>query len=166
MRKHLCAVLFLALSAPAANAQVEEKQPPKDVQRYGFDYVPTLYPQKEPKEALASVLKAMDDRRVDYLLAQLAEPKYVDARVAEYRAQFPQSKPAAQAFLAFDRLVQDTVQYYLTDPVLVREMRMFARDATWDVADDVATGVHKDVPARKMVFRRIGDRWFLENRQQ
>jgi hypothetical protein len=169
MRKHprlLWAFLVLVLSAPAASAQIEEKPVPKDVLRYGFDYVPTLYSQNAPKEALASILKAIDDRRVDYLLAQLADPKYVDAQVAEYRAQFPQGKPEGQTFLAFDRLVQDTTQYYLRDPVLVRELRMFSRDGTWDVADDVATGVHKDVPARKMFLRRIGERWFLENRQQ
>jgi hypothetical protein len=161
------AVLLIVLPTVAPTAQDEEKKtPPKDLPRYGFDYVPTLYPQKAPKEALTSIVKAIDDRRIDYLLAQLADPKYVDAQVNEYRAQFATSKPEAQAFLAFDRLVQDTVRYFLSDPVLIRELRMFSRDAVWEVADDVATGVHKDVPARKMVMRRVGERWFLENKQQ
>ena len=160
-------LLLLALSTAPTTAQDDEKKaPPKDLPRYGFDYVPTLYPQKTPKEALTSIVKAIDQQRVDYLLAQLADPIYVDAQVAEYRPQFAKNKPDARTFLAFDRLVQDTVAYYLSDPLLVRELRLFARDGAWEVNDDAATGVHKDVPARKMFLRRIGERWFLENRQQ
>src|SRR5262245_56320977 len=39
------------------------------------------YPQGSPKETLASVLKTIDLKRFDYLLAQLADPDWVDARV-------------------------------------------------------------------------------------
>lgn len=162
----LLALLLLALPAVAPSAQDEEKKaPPKDLPRYGFGYLPTLYPQKTPKELCTSIVKAIDAQRVDYMLAQLADPQFVDARVAEYMPSFAKSAPDAQTLLAFDRLVQETVQYYLTDPALVRQLRLFARDAVWEEADDVATGVHKDVPARKMVLRRIGDRWFMENKQ-
>jgi hypothetical protein len=164
----LPALLLAALPALTAAAQDEEKKPPPmvDLRRYGFDYSPQLYPQKSPKDAIKSIVKAIDAKRVDYLLAQLADPKYVDARVAEYKAFFPKGKDEVRALLAFDRLVSETVAYYLDDPLLVRELRLFARDAAWDVADDVATGTVKEVPARKVFLRQIGDRWFLENRQQ
>jgi hypothetical protein len=158
--------LLLMLFGRAATAQDEKKEPPKDEARYGFAYSPILYAQKTPKEAITSIVKAIDTKRVDYLLAHLADPKYVDAQVAEYRPQFPKFKDEARTVLAFDRLVRETVDYYFSDPALVRELRVFARDGAFDVNEDAAVGVAKDLPARKMFFKRIGDRWFLENRQQ
>jgi hypothetical protein len=154
-------LLLSALLAVGVIAQEPENPP-----RYGFDYNPVLYPQKKPDDAIKSIVKAIDAKRVDYLLAQLADPKFVDAQVADYRALFPRGKEDARTFLAFDRLVTDTVQYFLSDPILVKELRKFAAEASWEVEDALATGTRKDVPARKVFLRRIGDRWFLENRQQ
>jgi len=159
-----CFVLVPALVAMTATAQ--DEKPDKESARFGFDYTPSLYPQKTPNEAVKSIVKAIDNKRVDYLLAQLADPKYVDAQVAQYRALFTKGKEEARTFLAFDRLVNETVEYFLSDPVLVKELRLFARDAKWDVEDDVAAGSVKDVPGRKVFLKHIGERWFLENRQQ
>jgi hypothetical protein len=161
IRPFECALVLSALLAVVVPAQE-----PQDPPRYGFDYNPILYPQKKPEDAIKSIVKAIDAKRVDYLLAQLADPKFVDAQVADYRASFPKGKEDARTFLAFDRLVSDTVEYFLSDPILVKELRKFARDATWDIEDQLATGTLKDVPARKVFLKRIGERWFLENRQQ
>src|SRR5207249_2823881 len=43
------------------------------------------YPQGTAKEAFASVLEAIKKKRIDYLLAQLAEPDWVDGRVDAYQ---------------------------------------------------------------------------------
>ena len=136
------ALLLLVLPALAPSAQDEEKKPPKERPRYGFEASPILYPQATPKETIASVVKAIDAQRVDYMLAQLADPKFVDTQVAEYRRLFPNSKGDAQEFFAFDKLVNETVAYYLSDPILLRELRLFARDGVWEMADDAATGAH------------------------
>jgi hypothetical protein len=150
-------VLLAALAAPAQD---------KGTPRYGFDHVPNVYAQKTPKEAVASVVKAIDANRIDYLLAQLADPKYVDRQVADYKAFFPSAKDEARTFLAFDKLVSETAAYFQSDPVLIRELRLFAREGTWDVNEDIATGSVKEVPARKVFLRRMGERWYMENRQQ
>ena len=164
MRQAACSVLLLLLPALVATAQDDEKK--KEPPRYGFDYNPTLFPQKAPKELMASVIKAIDIQRVDYLLAQLADPKFVDAQVGDYKALFPKAKDEARTFLAFDKLVGETVQYFTSDPILVKELRRFAREADWDVNEDAAVGTVKDVAARKVFLKRVGERWFLENRQQ
>src|SRR5262249_57315735 len=57
--------------------------------RYGLELDSKTYPQSTPKEALASLLKAVDARRVDYVLAQLANPDWVDRRVKESGGGFP-----------------------------------------------------------------------------
>jgi hypothetical protein len=164
----LLPALTLPLLVAFAAAQNEEKKPqPKIGARYGFDYAPDLYPQKSPKDAMKSIIKAIDAKRVDYLLAQLADPKFVDDQVAQQRAALPgKGTPESRELLAFDRLVADTIQYFRDDPVLLRELRLFARDAAWEVEENVATGTVKDVPARKVFLKKLGDRWFLENRQQ
>jgi hypothetical protein len=167
MRNRLlgCALLLPMLAALMATAQ--DEKPAKEGVRYGFDYNQSLYPQKTPAETIGSIVKAIDNKRIDYMLAQIAEPKFVDGQVAQYKALFTKGKDEARTFLAFDRLVNETIEYFLSDPVLVKELRQFAnKDAKWEVEDDVATGTVKGVPARKVFFKRIGERWFLENRQQ
>ena len=159
-------LLLVAVPLLTASAQDEEKKAPKDRPRYGFDYNPTIYPQNTPKDTLASILKAIDNQRVDYMLAQLAEPKFVDQQVNAYRSQFPSAKDDAQTFLAFDKLVAETTRYYQSDPILVKQLRKFARDAEWETGDDVASGAVKDVAARKVNMKKIGERWYIENKQQ
>jgi hypothetical protein len=167
MRYHL-ALLLMVLPLLPATAQDDEKKPGdgKVMPRFGFEYVPKLYPQEKPQDAIASVIKAIDAHRIDYLLAQLADAKFVDAQVAQYRALYPGGKDEARTFLAFDKLVKETGEYFLSDPVLVRELRVFAREAAWDINEDIALGSVKDLPARKVFLRNIGGRWFLENKQQ
>jgi hypothetical protein len=162
-----CAVLAVLALVPllTAVAQDEEKKG-KEAVRFGFDANLTVYPQKMPKDTIGSVVKAIDNKRIDYLLAQLADPRFVDTQINEYRPLFPKAKDEAATFLAFDRLVAETVQHFQSDPILVKDLRRFARDAEWEVNDDVAVGALKDLAARKVFLKRIGERWFLENRQQ
>jgi hypothetical protein len=57
--------------------QLHAQEPKKDTKsttRYGIQPNVELYPQSTPKEALGSVLKAIDAGRLPYLLAQLADP--------------------------------------------------------------------------------------------
>jgi len=157
----LALVLFALFGAAAAAQDQEKKAPP----RYGFTYNPELYPQKKPQDALKSILKANDDKRVDYLLAQLADPKFVDAQVEDYQASVGKGDPALRSQVAFDRFVSDTIAYFRADPVLIKELRRFARDGMWEVEGMLATATLKGSP-RKVFFKQIGDRWFLENRQQ
>src|SRR6516162_7907779 len=67
IRPFECALVLSALLAVVVPAQE-----PQDPPRYGFDYNPILYPQKKPEDAIKSIVKAIDAKRVDYLLAQLA----------------------------------------------------------------------------------------------
>jgi len=157
----LAAVLF-ALFGAATKAQDEDKKVPP---RYGFAYNAELYPQKKPQDALKSVIRAIDGKRVDYLLAQLADPKFVDAQVANYQASIGKADPEVRTLAAFGRFVEDTIGYFQSDPVVVKELRLFARDGQWEVDDMLATATLKGSP-RKVFFKQIGDRWYLENRQQ
>jgi hypothetical protein len=50
------------------------------------------------------------------------------------------------------------------DPQAVKEMRRMLRDGVFADADPAATATHPEVKGRALYFRRVADRWFLENR--
>lgn len=162
--------------------------------RYNIEFNPIIYPQKTPQEALKSAVKAFDSDRYDYLLAHLADPKFVDARVAEYvtliygkdllqkeeieiaRESDPKKmkrlrvekdlRDRARFVVAFNRMVIETKKHHVEDPVLRKELRLMVREGEWDVEDDKATVTLKKVTTRKAIFRKRDDRWFQEERVQ
>lgn len=157
MMRYACLLVVLSLSA-----QNQERLST----RYGFEVNPSFYPQKKPEEAILSIVKAIENKRIDYLLAHLADPQFVDRTVAEYKSSITKGADSAKTFLAFDRLVSETSQYFLEDPTLLKELRRFGKEADWDVNDAQATGTLKTVQGRKVFLRKVDERWFLENRQQ
>jgi len=155
------ALILLAVFASAQD-EVKKKAPP----RFGFLVDEMTYPQKTPKDAMGSIIAALDRKKVDYFMAQIADPTYVEYWVERYKADFAQGKDEARRLLAFDRLVRETSENYLNDPLIVKDLRAFAKDAKWEETDGIAIGTTEMVPARKVFLKKIGERWFLENRQQ
>ena len=153
----LVAVVFLTGSLAA--------QPNGLASRYGYDVIENKYPQKSPEDALASVIKAIETKKFDYLMAQLADPIYVDKKIEEYKKLFA-GKEESRTLLAFDRLTKETAKYFQDDPLLVKELKRFAKEGMWDrtkAAKAVCT--LKALPGRQVFMRKIQSRWFLENRQ-
>lgn len=142
------AVLVVIVGVPGVMAQAPaDIQPPK---RYGIEPNLDTYPQATPKDTLTSVLSAIERKRVGYLLAHLADPGFVDTRVKELGG--------------FDELVKETTDKLAADPTTVKDLGRFLREGEWDVKDDSASARLKDVKDH-VYFRKIGGRWFLENRK-
>src|SRR5437667_9610302 len=80
MRKR---VAMGALLTIVVGVEAQQGDKGKVPQRYGLDLDAKRFPQSNPKEALGSVLKAIGDKRIDYLLAHLADPAFVDKRVSQ-----------------------------------------------------------------------------------
>jgi hypothetical protein len=99
--------------------------------RYGIAPDLKAFPQAMAKEALASVLKAVEAQRIDYLVAQLADPAFVDDRVKRlYAGQFePQ--------------VEDTRTRL--DPPTVELLKRFLKDGEWTEDKERVTVRLKDV---------------------
>ena len=121
---------------------------------------------EDAKEALQSAVKALEGKRVNYLVAQIADPAYVDNSIAEYKKFFQKGPEAGKTFLAFDRLVREVTTYYTEDPELLNELRRFAKDGEWDAKEDKASATVKALPGRQVFMKKLEGRWFLENRQQ
>jgi hypothetical protein len=150
MRRALILLIGL-LVVPAAWA--EPAKDAKPAAPFGIEADPAAYPQATAKDALASVLKVIDNKRIDYLLAQLADPKFVDERVKVYDGNF-------------DTLVKETTEHLANDPTLLRDLKKFAKQGEWDVAETAASVFLKDNKDKRAYFRKIGSRWYLENRQK
>src|SRR5262249_13863991 len=121
--------------------------------RYGIEGDLERYPQASPKEALSSVLKAIDHRKIDYLLAQLSDPEFVDKRVQKVHGG------------KFEGLVEETAAKLANDPGEVKKLRRFIDGGRWKTKNNTATATLKDVPEH-VYFRNIGGRWFLENQHR
>ncbi|HYT91841.1 MAG TPA: hypothetical protein VEL76_24210 [Gemmataceae bacterium] len=164
MRVLSASLLCLAVLA-GASAQTAGKGKP--VVNFNVEADFDKYPQKTPQEALNSVVKALTDRRVDYLLAHLADPAFVQAKLKILKAQMSASlTDDTKATLAFQRLVKATDEHFRDDPTKVRELGRFAKDGEWATAESGAAASLKLLPARKVFLKKVQDRWYLEDRDK
>ncbi|GEM_PF-452382 len=161
MKRFVCWAAFLCPVLLAA----QDDSARKLSKRYGYTHEPSLYSQKTPQEALQSIIKALDAKKIDYLLAHLSDPKFVDDRVAEYKA-FQKGSAEAKTVLAFERLARETVLHFQEDPLLIKELRQYVKDAEWEIQEATAVGTLKTASPRRVYLRKVEERWFLENRQQ
>jgi hypothetical protein len=117
--------------------------------RYGVAPDLKTYPQATAKEALGSVLKAIDANKFDYLVAQLAKPGFVDDRVKRLHAG------------KFEEQVQDTRARL--DPATVKLLRRFLADGKWTEEKTSAVVTLEDVKDRVVRLTRKDGRWFLDH---
>jgi hypothetical protein len=149
MRTAVAFGIMALLTIPVA-AQKREPPPPS---RYGIEADLEVYPQDSAKAALASAVKALDGRRYSYLAAQLADPDAVDKRVQALGGNF-------------ENFVKLVVDRYTLDPEALRELRRFASEGEGTESGDVATVTHKEIKGRQVYLRKVGGRWYLEDRQK
>jgi hypothetical protein len=67
---------------------------------------------------------------------------------------------------AFKQLVRDVSDKILDDPESFKDMRKLLSDGTFADTETGAKVTHPAVKDRALYFRKIGDRWFLEDRQE
>lgn len=179
----LCAfVVALVLGGPAVAQEFLKTVPP----RYDVLHNPDLYPQRTPKEALATVIGAIERGRFDYLAAHLTDPTVIDARLhstQEYfeRAAAEQIARSGQGLtgrelqerirdvgtrLNFRNLIDEMRVKAAEDREALADLKRFLRDAVFDESGAAATAKVKDVTDRAVYFKLIDGRWFLENRKE
>jgi hypothetical protein len=140
---HVCLLSLSLLIAAADDAKTS---------RYNVAPDLSAFPQKTPQQTLASVIKAAEAKRFDYLAAQLADPAFIDDRVQRlYGGHFAEQ-------------VEDT-RTRMDEPTLVL-LRRFVKEGTWQVAKESASVTLKEAPDRGIFFRPIGERWYMEHRMK
>src|SRR5262249_24121734 len=95
------------------------------------------------KEAFASVLKAIESKRIDYLLAQLSDPEWVDGRVEAYEG-------------GFGDLVKETTAKL--DPPAIKRLGRFLKEGEFETIDATVVVRLKDIKDRVVRLRRLAGR--------
>jgi hypothetical protein len=119
-----------------------------DGTRYGIAPDLKMYPQATAKQTLESILKAVESKRVDYVVAQLADPEFVDDRVKRlYGGRFEEQVEDTRARL---------------DPLTIKLLRRFLKDGNWREEKDRVT-VRLKADQQRLYFKKDNGRWFVEN---
>lgn len=121
---------------------------PANSARYGIAADLKTYPQETAKETLTSVIKAVENKRVDYVVAQLADPTFVDDRVKRiYGGRFEEQVGDTRGRL---------------DPLTIKELQRFLKDGDWRENKDRVT-VRLKSDQHHLYFKKENDRWFMEH---
>jgi hypothetical protein len=139
------ALVITLLAGTLACAQAANK-------RYGVELDRENFPQETPKEALDSIIKAIQMKKIDYLVAQLADPAFMDQYIKEHHGG------------KFDEMVRETTTHLVDKPETIKIFRRFLKEGKWE--GEKGTEASARVPGVKdtLFLRKIDDRWFLENR--
>jgi hypothetical protein len=179
MRSIAMSILVLSLSGQLLAQELDV--PP----RFEVLHNAELYKQDTPQNTLDSVLVAASRDRFDYVIAHLLDPALVDARLATNQVYFERvaneqvGATAAGQLLMGEELYNqvrrvavrlnvkqlgDQMRRKLADePNNLRELKQIARDGQFEAAGETAKATHKDLKGRALYFKKIGNRWFLEN---
>ncbi len=148
MRPVVAMLIGGVLLAPAL-AQV----PKKLDRRYNIDVDEDNFPQKKPKEALESLLKAIQLKKLHYVVAQLADPTWVDQRVKDVHGG------------DFQAMVKEVGTHLVDDPDIVPALRRYLTDGEWQ-EEGAKAAVSLKNSREQVFFQKIEGRWFLENRKK
>lgn len=160
----------------------------KPTSRFGILINDELYKQKTPKDTLNSVIQALERERFDYLAAHLLEPSFVNSRMQTFTPYFEKvaaeqiSKTGAGARLQsaelqmqvrekaetlnFKRLALDIRKKMLDDADNLKAMKKLLRDGQFVEEGDSARATLKDEKDVAIYFKKIENRWFMENRRE
>jgi hypothetical protein len=142
--------LFTLLGVLALAAQDGANLTP--AKRHGVDLDLKTYPQTAPKDVLGSLLKAVDAKRVDYVLAQLADPEWVDRRVKETSG-------------GFAALVEECTARLVGNEAVVRRLKKMLAAGEWKIDTAAASVRLKETDDGVLFFRKMSGRWYVENRK-
>jgi hypothetical protein len=142
------ALVLLAVANVLAQEKKAEPPPP----RFGVKSDLEAYPQGSAKETMKSIATALERTRMDYILAHLTNPIFVDEKVKEFNGDFE----------AFARNADE----HLADPKRRQEFLRFLKEGTVEESGTSAKVTLKDVPKKQLTFRQTGGRWFMDNENE
>lgn len=164
------AALVIATVAGSLCAQPAPAPPP----RYTIPSEIDIYPQDSPKQALASMAKAFDRKRVEYLLAHLVEPAFVDAKFPQYyRAKYgklpeddrelPPAQQAERIKATLETFVAEVNEHLAAHPKQALRLSRLLREGAVEEQGTGAKVTLKDAPESVLTLRQIDGRWFMIN---
>lgn len=154
---------------------------------FGIFLNPDLYPQNTPQKALESAIGAIERDRTEYLLAHLLDPGFVKDRLNALTPYYEklaadQIASTGQGMKLKGTELQDRVrerglqlnfkafaeavrQKLADEPTNIKELKLFLSDGKFSIMGDTAQVTHRSFKDKTIFFKKIGERWYLENRK-
>jgi hypothetical protein len=88
-----------------------------------------------------------------------------DRRVPHEPSQLALLVASESRVRGFQRLIADIREKSTDDPGHLKELRRFARDGAIEESGDTAKVSLRDIKDRAVYLKKIGQRWYVENRQ-
>jgi hypothetical protein len=129
------------------------QEPKLAKQRHGVEIDRENFLQTTPKDTLESIVKAIQMKNIPYVVAQLADPMFVDQRVADVHEG------------SFEKMVRETSAQLADNPDTLKMFRRYLKEGKWDEQGNTASA-RLDDTKDALYFRKINERWFLENRKR
>jgi hypothetical protein len=148
--RFLSAMLAAAIMTSFAATQEKNEPGPN---RFDVIYDPGNYPQATPQEALGSVIKALGRDRYDYLVAHLLDPAFVDDQLKSEKTTPAQLSKSVKAHME-------------EDPELLKLMKRFLAEGDFSAGAERVTVSLKGVDDKQVFLRKVGQRWYMENRRK
>lgn len=129
----------------------QQESTPKPFQRHGIPKDPTTFKQNTPDQLRQSLLKALNTKRIDYILAHLADPAFVDTSVQNHFEG------------KFDGMVKESTAKLVDSPLGV-QLKTILQEGDLIIQNNLATITHTHHKNKSIHLRKAGDFWYLENR--
>ncbi|MCX7701702.1 MAG: hypothetical protein N2039_12570, partial [Gemmataceae bacterium] len=164
------AMILATAVVPAASAQEVPQRPP----RFGIPAEPESYPQDSPKQLLASLRKAFERKRVDYVLAHLLDPVFADRKMEQYyRQRFGKSRAEDRELTreqlderekkALELFVAEVNDHLSMEPKQSQIFFRLLKDGVVEESGTMATVSHPSAGGLRLSLRQMGGQWFLLN---
>jgi hypothetical protein len=134
-------------------AAAQDKKAEAPAARYGIAADPETYPQVSAKQTLASIAKALERKRIEYVLAHLTNPDYVDDAVQKLGGKL-------------DELVAAVGAHMADHPKETQALIRILKEGAVDETGTTAKATHKDVPGRQITLVQRDGRWFMNNENE
>lgn len=137
---------LLALFPPVPQQAL--KQEP--LKRFGILQDSATFEQKTPMQLRKSLLVALESKRIDYLLAHLADPEFIDQTVQKHYEG------------KFEGLVKESAGKLIGTP-LGNQLQAILKEGVLDIQKNKATIKHPAHKDKTLYFRKSRELWYLEN---
>lgn len=172
--RRVIAWLMCAAVATAAATSVSAQEVPQRPPRFGIPAETESYPQDSPKQLLASLRKAFERKRVDYVLAHLLDPVFADRKMEQYYQQrFGKSRAEDRELTreqlderekkALELFVAEVNDHLSMEPKQSQIFFRLLKDGMVEESGTMATVSHPSAGGLKLSLRLMGGQWFLLN---
>jgi hypothetical protein len=144
----------------------------KAIEDARFDVLVAHLIEEKVTEAKAAENARLLENQVEDDLRQLRERQRANPVGVKAEEKLPYEPAAFAEFVkaeakvrGFRAAIEDVRKKFVADSSIVKEMKRYLRDGTFNVTGDNAAVTLRDVKGKAVYFTKVNGRWFVEDKQ-